>query len=112
MEMFIQIEKNPDGSHASQHGGSLQKGWAYWSTDAVPLPEKFPWVEIETAEISHDAVMDGEKVLIPAYTQMEVVSATDGEVIEVETVASPTQLDRIEAQVTYTAMMTDTMMEG
>ena len=25
---------------------------------------------------------------------------------------APTQLDRIEAQVTYTAMMTDTMMEG
>nr|DAI57502.1 MAG TPA: hypothetical protein [Caudoviricetes sp.] len=24
----------------------------------------------------------------------------------------PTQLDRIEAQVTYTAMMTDTLMEG
>lgn len=76
------------------------------------MPEKFPWVEIETQEVSHEAVMDGEKVLIPAYTQMEVVSATDGEVIEVETVASPTQLDRIEAQVTYTAMMTDTMMEG
>lgn len=25
---------------------------------------------------------------------------------------APTQIDRIEAQVTYTAMMTDTMMEG
>lgn len=112
MEMFIQIEKNADGSHASQHGGSLQKGWAYWDTDQVPLPETFPWVEIETAEVSHEAVMDKEKVLIPAFTRLEVVSATEGEVIEVETVASPTQLDRIEAQVTYTAMMTDTMMEG
>lgn len=112
MEMFIQIEKNPDGSHASQHGGSLQNGWAYWDTDQVPMPATFPWVEIETAEVSHEAVMDGEKVLIPAVTQLEVVSATEGEVIEVETVASPTQLDRIEAQVTYTAMMTDTMMEG
>lgn len=112
MEMFIQIEKNPDGSHASQHGGSLQNGWAYWDTDQVLMPATFPWVEIETAEVSHEAVMDGEKVLIPAYTQLEVVSATEGEVIEVETVASPTQLDRIEAQVTYTAMMTDTLMEG
>ena len=25
---------------------------------------------------------------------------------------APTQLDRVEAQATYTAMMTDTMMEG
>ena len=110
MEMFIQIEKNADGSHASQYGGSIQKGWAYWDTDQVPLPETFPWAEIETADVSHEAVMDGEKVLIPAYTQMEVVSATDGEVIEVEPVVLPTQLDRIEAQTTYTAMMTDTLI--
>lgn len=29
-----------------------------------------------------------------------------------ETETTPTQLDRIEAQVTYTAMMTDTLLEG
>ena len=109
MEIFIQIEKNPDGSRASQLGGTLQEGWAYWDADKVPIPGTFPWVEIETQEVSHEAVMDGEKVLIPAYTQLEVVSATEG---EVETAVSPTQLDRIEAQVTYTAMMTNTMMEG
>lgn len=112
MEMFIQLKKNFDGSRGYQNGGDMQEGQAYWNTDAVPLPEKFPWVEIETQEVSHDAVMDGKKVLIPAFTRLEVVSATDGEEIEVETVVSPTQLDRIEAQVTYTAMMTDTLMEG
>lgn len=112
MELFVQLEKNADGSRAFQCGGDMQEGQAYWNTDAVPLPERFPWVEIETRVIAHEAVMDKEKVLIPAFTRLEVVSATEGEVIEVETVASPTQLDRIEAQVTYTAMMTDTMMEG
>lgn len=112
MEMFIQLKKNFDGSRGYQSGGDMQNGQAYWNTDVVPLPEKFPWVEIETAEVSHDAVMDDEKVLIPAFTRLEVVSAENGEEIEVETVVSPTQLDRIEAQVTYTAMMTDTMMEG
>ena len=112
MEMFIQIKKNPDGSRAFQCGGDMQEGQAYWNTDQVPLPEKFPWVEIETQEVFHEAVKDGEKVLIPAFTRLEVVSAENGEEIEVETVASPTQLDRIEAQVTYTAMMTDTLMEG
>lgn len=112
MELFIQLEKNPDGSRALQFGGDMQEDQAYWNTDQVPLPEKFPWVEIETQEVHHEAVMDGEKVLIPAFTRLEVVSATDGEVIEVEEVVIPTQLDRIEAQVTYTAMMTDTMMEG
>lgn len=112
MEMFIQLKKNFDGSRGYQSGGDMQNDQAYWNTDVVPLPEKFPWVEIETAEVSHEAVMDDEKVLIPAFTRLEVVSAENGEEIEVETVASPTQIDRIEAQVTYTAMMTDTMMEG
>lgn len=111
MEMFIQIKKNPDGSRAFQCGGDMQEGQAYWNTDQVPLPEKFPWVEIETQEVFHEAVKDGKKVLIPAFTRLEVVSAENGEEIEVETVATPTQLDRIEAQVTYTAMMTDTLME-
>lgn len=112
--MFIQIEKNPDGSHASQYGGELQEGWAYWDTDSVPLPESFPWVDIVVKDVTHPEIKDEEngKVLEAEYKQPEVVSATDGEVIEVETVALPTQLDRIEAQVTYTAMMTDTMMEG
>ena len=112
MEMFIYIEKNPDGSRAFQCGGDMQEGPAYWNTDAVPLPERFPWVEIEVQEVSHEAVMDGEKVLIPAFTRLEAVSAENGEEIKVEKVATPTQLDRIEAQVTYTAMMTDTLMEG
>lgn len=112
MELFVQLEKNVDGSRALQFGGDMQDGQAYWNVEQVPLPEKFPWVEIETAEVSHEAVMDGEKVLIPAFTRLEVVSAENGEEIKVETVASPTQLDRIEAQVTYTAMMTDTLMEG
>lgn len=112
--MFIQIEKNPDGSHASQYGGTLQEGWAYWDTDAVPLPESFPWVDIAVEDVTHPEIKDegNGKVLQEEYTQLEVVSATDGEVIEVETVVLPTPLDRIEAQVTYTAMMTDTMMEG
>ena len=111
MELFVQLEKNADGSRTFQCGGDMQEGQAYWNTDAVPLPEKFPWVEIETAEVSHEAVMDGEKVLLPAFTRREVVSAVDGEEIPVETVAMPTQLDKLEAQVAYTAMMTDTLME-
>ena len=111
MGIFIHIEKNPDGSRAFQCGGDMQEGQAYWNTDAVPLPEKFPWVEIETAEVSHEAVMDGEKTLFPAFTRLEVVSAQNGEEIPVEPIYVPTQLDRVEAQLAYTAMMTDTLME-
>lgn len=112
MELFVQLEKNADGSCAFQCGGDMQEGQAYWNTDAVPLPERFPWVEIETRVIAHEAVMDGKRVLFPAFTRLEVVSAGNGEEIPVETAAVPTQLDRIEAQVTYTAMMTNTLVEG
>ncbi len=111
MKMFIYLGKNPDGSRGYQCGGDMQEGQAYWDTDQVPLPEKFPWVEVETQEVSHEAVMAGEKVLIPAFTRLEVVSATNGEEIEVEVVVQATQLDKVEAQTMYTALMTDTLIE-
>lgn len=41
---------------------------------------------------------NGEK-----YTTTEVIA---------EGVTAPTQVDRVEAQATYTAMMTDTLLEG
>lgn len=82
--MFIQIEKNPDGSHASQYGGELQEGWAYWDTDSVPLPESFPWVDIVVEDVTHPEIKDeaNGKILQKEYTQPEVVSATACEVPE------------------------------
>jgi hypothetical protein len=84
MEMFIQIEKNHDGSHAFQHGGTLQEGWAYWDTDAVPLPESFPWVDIAVEDVTHPEIKDEEngKVLEAEYKQPEVVSAAACEIPE------------------------------
>lgn len=82
MEMFIQIEKNPDGSHAFQHGGTLQHGWAYWNTDAVAMPDSFPWVDITVEDVTHPEIKDEEngKILQEEYTQPEVVSATAREI--------------------------------
>ena len=42
-----------------------------------------------------------------AFEEPEVIP-----VEEVEKITPPSQLDMIEAQVTYTAMMTDTLLEG
>ena len=44
------------------------------------------------------------------YTMMTVVSMSEGTLPE-PVPETPTQLDQIEAQVTYTAMMTDTLLE-
>ena len=56
------------------------------------LPPKVGYVEVE---------LDGQRV----YQNVET-----GEIFGQET-TQPTQLDIIEAQVTYTAMMTDTLLE-
>lgn len=84
MELFVQLEKNADGSRAFQCGGYMQEGQAYWNTDAVPLPESFPWVDIAVEYVTHPEIKDEEngKVLQKEYTQMEVVSATACEVPE------------------------------
>ena len=82
MELFVQLEKNANGSRTFQCGGTLQDGWAYWNTYAVPLPESFPWVDIVVEDVTHPEIKDEEngKVLQKEYTQMEVVSATACEI--------------------------------
>lgn len=47
---------------------------------------------------------DGEKAVLRSEDELEADRASAPE-------AGPSQLDRVEAQVTYTAMMTDTLLE-
>lgn len=121
--MYIKIEKNPDGSHSFQSGGVLENGWAAVPKD-IKIPDTFPFVNFEVAEVTHPEVtsikkslVDGEYientvVLVPEYTQLEVVSMTEGEEVLIEESEYISKLDIIEAQVAYTAMMTDTLLEG
>lgn len=52
-------------------------------------------------------------VYSPLAADCELSSKADcSETLRADWRKSPTQLDRIEAQTTYTAMMTDTLMEG
>lgn len=93
--MYIKIDKNPDGSHALQSGGMLSDGWAVIPAE-MKLPSTFPFVEIETAPVTHPAVININKsiengklvektvVLFPEYTQVEVISMVEGEEIPVE----------------------------
>lgn len=53
----------------------------------------------------------GEVVREVEYTDENGVVRIREEVIS-EGNAAPSQLDRVEAQATYTAMMTDTLLEG
>ncbi len=62
----------------------------------ITLPKELPWSEV-----------DEETTKAEAY-KGEYTIYDDG---QPEPVQAPSQLDVIEAQVTYTAMMTDTLLE-
>ena len=92
---IIEIAALPNGAHRNQNGGVsvIPPGWAV-IPDNIVVPDTFPFVDIE--------VKDGL-----------VVAMTAGIVPEQKPIKEePTQLDRIEAQVIYTAMITDTLLEG
>ena len=91
---IIEIAPLSNGAHRNQFGdlSIVPDGWAVIPDD-MAIPDTFPFVDI--------TVQDGV-----------VTSMTAGVVPEVEPdVETPTQLDRVEAQATYTAMMTDTLLE-
>ena len=97
--MYVEIKKLSNGSHIFQDGGPLFDGWAI-VPENIQIPDTFPYVNIEVEQVERN----GKKY-------MEVISMTAGERLVEETVETPTQLDRIEAQVTYTAMLTNTLLE-
>lgn len=95
---MIEIAALDNGAHRNQsYNGVLPNGWTLVREDVSTL-ERFPFGELIAEEI--DGVM----------TMTEWIP---GEMPEPEPEAEPepTQLDIIEAQVTYTAMMTDTLLE-
>ena len=94
---IIEITPLSNGAHNNQTSSAIKApppGWAEIPA-GMAVPETFPFVDIE---------VKGNVV----------VKMTAGTVPEPEPAAepAPTQLDRLEAQVAYTAMMTDTLMEG
>lgn len=96
---IIEIKALDNGAHRNQNGrlSYIPDGWA-----VVPenLPtENFPFGEVEAEEVNG---------------VMTVTKWTAGTIPEPEPEPEPepTQLDRVEAQATYTAMMTDTLLES
>ena len=92
---IIEIAALDNGAHRNQTGSltAIPDGWAI-IPDSIVIPDTFPFVSIE--------VENGVVVSMTAGTVPEVVPVEE----------EPTQLDIIEAQVIYTAMMTDTLLEG
>lgn len=94
---IIEIKAKSNGAHANQTISlplpEIPKGWAI-IPENMDIPAAYPFVNIE--------VSDGV-----------VTSMTAGKVPEPTTASEPppTAQERLEAQVAYTAMMTDTLLE-
>lgn len=95
--LMLEIVALENGAHDNQtYHGFLPDGWAVVPDDMEC--ENFPFGEVVAEDI--DGVMT-----VTNWKPSEMPKAEENENAE------PTQLDRIEAQVTYTAMMTDTLLE-
>lgn len=95
--IIIELTPLKNGAHRNQTTSgllSVPNGWAVIPED-MEVPETFPFVSVEA--------ING---VVTALTPGTVPDP------QPEPAPAPTQLDRIEAQVAYTAMMTDTLMEG
>lgn len=91
---IIEISALENGAHRNQtFHGTLPDGWAF-IPNAMEIPATFPFVNI--------VVKKGVVVEMTAGVLPEP---------EPEPEEQPSQLDIIEAQVTYTALMTDTLLE-
>lgn len=94
---IIEIAPLDNGAHNNQTSSAITSpppGWAEIPA-GMEIPETFPFVDIE---VSGNVVTKMTAGVVPEP--------------EPEPTPEPTQLDRIEAQSTYTAMMTGTLMEG
>lgn len=90
---IVKLTANPNGSHnnhRADHISEVPDGWAM-IPDGFPVPSSFPFVVIEA-----------ENGVVTSMTEVEVPPAPE---------PAPTWNEQMEAQITYTAMMTDTLLE-
>ena len=122
----------------ADHITTVPEGWAMIPDDFT-VPSSFPFVGIEAEEVTYTREVEVEKEVTKTreietvdpegnpititeeykemervteerpYTMMTVISMTEGEV-PAAPAPTPTQAERFEAQLTYTAMMTNTLL--
>lgn len=95
---IIEITALDNGAHRNQTtSGSVTppEGWAI-------IPEGMDTPNFPFGTVTVD---DSTPPVVTSWTAREIPAP------EPEPEPEPTQLDRVEAQVTYTAMMTDTLLE-
>lgn len=109
------LEEGVYNDHASDNITIPPEGWAMIPED-FPLPSTFPRlgsIEAKNIDYLYEVELEDGKVEKSERVILTVTAMTEGTLPEVEPAAEqPSQLDRVEAQITYTAMMTDTLLEA
>ncbi len=94
--LIIEISALENGAHRNQSISgtflTIPEGWAIIPDD-MEIPEAFPFVDLT---VEDDVVTSMTAGVVPESKP--------------EPEPEPSQLDRMEAQVAYTAMMTDTLL--
>lgn len=93
--------------HKADHIVAPPEGWAYIPED-FPLPATFP--RLGGIEAENVTYIREENGTAREYTMLTVTAMSEGTMPET-VVEQPSQIDRVEAQATYTAIMTDTLLE-
>ena len=109
------LEAGVYNDHKADYITAPPKGWAMIPED-FHLPSTFPRlgsIEAENIACPYEVELENGKVEQRERVIMTVTAMTEGTLPEVEPEPEqPSQLDRVEAQITYTAIMTDTLLEG
>lgn len=111
---IVNLTANSNGSHndhRADHITTVPEGWAMIPDDFT-VPSTFPFVGIEAEEVTHYRTVEVEPGVTEErpYTMMTVTAMTEGEVPPAPE-PEPTADEKRDAQIFYTAMMTDTLLE-
>ena len=111
---IVKIAPLENGAHANLDGKritSVPYGWAMIPDD-FPMPDSFPFVDIAAEEQEHSREIetdDGNRK--PVRVKMMTVISMTPRPIPAEPEPKPTEDEKRDAQIFYTAMMTDTLLE-
>lgn len=95
---IIEIESRPDGGHGLQSQSGRTSCWLEGWVEVPANLEDDVWETLGWCDLT---IEDGK---------LTGITPTERPEPEPEPEPEPTQLDRVEAQATYTAMMTDTLL--
>lgn len=111
---IVKIAPLENGAHANLNGDHITNipyGWAMIPDDFL-IPDSFPFVDIEAEEQEHfvDIETDDGKKKPFGFKMMTVIGMKPLPIPE-EPEPEPTEEEKRDAQIFYTAMMTDTLLE-